>query len=545
MTGLYKRMLSLLLALLLLFSLAACGSSSSSSSDTEEAEEAEAEEEAAETTSVTMPLYEDPITVTQWSGIHPLAAQYVTSSDDLYIYTLIGDVSGIYFDVTLVGANSEEEQFNLMIAANDYPDIISGMDMYASGISGAIDDEVIIDLYDYVMEYAPNYWAAVSENDAAVAALITTEGQMGTLANLYKETGLEDNGIIIRGDWMESFGIDEIVTYDDLHDYVEAAYLEKGVTMTISADGQLTQLSVGYGVIAGSYSTYDGVVQSYVELDGYYDYLAMLNEWYEEGIIDPDFITRAGQSSLGDLFIAGESSLGTAYASAMVGLNGIAEDPDAVYIGVANPKVSADDEYTISEPSNPLYDDDRWAISTACDPEIIPSLLQLVDYLCTEEGQLLTNYGTEGYTFEYDENGDPVFSDLIINNPDGYSFSVAEVIYAMAYVPGITDLRRDFYSMTDVGYEALDLFSSQNTGLNSIPSNIDAYLTTDESNQYAAIASDVETYMETAVLQFITGGTDLTEESYQEFVDTCLDMGLAEMDELYQAAYDRYLETVG
>ena len=154
---------------------------------------------------------------------------------------------------------------------------------------------------------------------------------------------MKDNGLIIRGDWLESFGIDEIVTYDDLHDYIEAAYLEKGVTMTISSDGQLAQLSQGYGVIAGDYSTCDGIVRSYVETDGYYEYLVMLNEWYEEGIIDPDFITCAGRSTLGDLFIAGESSLGTACASAMVGLNGIADDPDALYIGVANPKVSEDE----------------------------------------------------------------------------------------------------------------------------------------------------------------------------------------------------------
>lgn len=502
------------------------------------------ENAAFEPVPVELPICEEPMTVTQWTGVHPLAVQYVSSSEDFLVYQEIGARTGINFELTLVGANAEEESFNLMVAGSDYPDIITGMNYYSSGVSGAIEDDVIIDLYDAVQEYAPNYFHVLSQDPAAYTAVVTSEGKMGTLATMYKEKGLEDNGLMIRGDWLEEFQLGPITTYDDLHEYVKQVFSEKGVYMVLPNDGQLTQLSQGFGAIAGTYSTYHDEVKSYIETDGYYDYLSCMHDWYAEGIIDPDFVSRAGLSDLSNMFMADEASIGTAFASAMVGLNGIATDPNALYVGIANPKVNADDEYTIAEPTQALKDDDTWAISTSCDPEKVPYLLKLVDWLISEDGQLLFNYGVENETFAYDKNGVPQFTEMLTANQEGYSFAVAEVLYATAYTPGIIDLRRDFYSMTDVGMEALDLFSSQNTGLNCIPSNISVYLTTEESAEYANVSSDVETYMDSTILSFITGGEPLTEESYQAFVDRCVSMGLDKMDKIYQSAYDRYLEAV-
>lgn len=493
---------------------------------------------------IDLPIVDEQMIVTQWTGLHPLAAQFISSSDDMYLYQQLEALTGIRIEATLVGANAEEESFNLMVASNDYTDIICGMNYYSSGINGAMEDEVIIDLYDYVREYAPTYFSLISSDKDIYTTVVNTEGKMGTMVKLYKEKGLEDNGLIIRGDWLEGFGLTTIETYEDLHSYAQQAMDVYGVPMVIPSDGQLTQLSQGFGVLAGNYSVYDDVVKSYVETDGYYAYLSLLRDWYQEGIIDQDFISRAGTSDLGNMFISGEASIGTAYASAMVGLNGVSDDPNALYIGIGNPKQNASDEYTIAEHTSTVQDDDIFALSTSCDEDKIPALMTLVEYLMCEEGQLFYNYGTEDYTFSYTADGTPQFTDLVTANSDGYNFTVAEVMYATVYLPGILDLRRDFYNLTDVGFDALELFASQNTGLNCIPSNITSYLTTDESAEYAATSSDVETYIGSEILSFITGDKELTEESYQTFVDNCLSMGLDKMDAIYQSAYDRYLEAV-
>ena len=56
-------------------------------------------------------------------------------------------------------------------------------------------------------------------------------------------------------------------------------------------------------------------------------------------------------------------------------------------------------------------------ITTACQyPEIA---IQWMDYRYTEEGSTLANWGVEGVSFEYDENGNKQYTDLIVNNPEG------------------------------------------------------------------------------------------------------------------------------
>lgn len=48
--------------------------------------------------------------------------------------------------------------------------------------------------------------------------------------------------------------------------------------------------------------------------------------------------------------------------------------------------------------------------------------VQLCDYMYTTDGILLANYGVEDVTFTYNAEGKPEFTDLIMNNPDGYSY---------------------------------------------------------------------------------------------------------------------------
>ncbi len=55
--------------------------------------------------------------------------------------------------------------------------------------------------------------------------------------------------------------------------------------------------------------------------------------------------------------------------------------------------------------------------------------------------------------------------------------------------------------------------------------------------------SDLSTYTDSRVLEFITGSADIDAE-FDGFVDTLYDMGLQDMIDLKQAAYDRATERV-
>ena len=492
---------------------------------------------------VSLPIVDEPMDVTLWSIIRPTAAAYIQTTDYLYLYGEIRDRTNINFDCTLVSLDTASEKFTLMAASSDFTDVVQDFNYYSTGINGGLEDEAIYDLYDDVLEYAPNYWNTIRQYPEAISTLINREGQMGSLATLYKEAGLEATGLCVRGDWMEEFGIDEIITYDDLHEYLSQAAEKKGVGMSLSSDGQCFELSQGFGVIAGSYSTYDNQVKHCIETDGYFDYLKLLNQWYNEGLIDPDFVSQSGLMALGEMFIQDKSSVGEFHAAAMVGLNSIASDPNAVYVSIPNAKQNPEDEYTIGKTNSILKDAYAWSISTNCDPGKIPALLKLVDYFYSEDGILLFNYGTEGYTFDYDADGKPVLSELVTNN-DSYDSSAALAIFVTASVPSVFDQAREYYDLSDLGWEAIERFSSQNIGKNVLPDNITSYLTNEEASSLSVLSGDVETHIESEILSMITGSTAPTQEAYDSFVEACISMGLNQMDEYYQTAYDRYLEQV-
>ena len=68
-------------------------------------------------------------------------------------------------------------------------------------------------------------------------------------------------------------------------------------------------------------------------------------------------------------------------------------------------------------------------------------------------------------------------------------------------------------------------------------------MTTDETAKYVSIESDLSTYLDSRILEFITGSADVDGE-WDAFVDTLYSMGLQDMIDLKQDAYDRAVERV-
>ena len=67
----------------------------------------------------------------------------------------------------------------------------------------------------------------------------------------------------------------------------------------------------------------------------------------------------------------------------------------------------------------------------------------------------------------------------------------------------------------------------------------DAGLTTEEAEEYAAVMSDIETYMEEIVTSVLVGNEPVS--NLDEVADNLTAMRIQEAIDLKQAAYDRYL----
>ncbi len=180
------------------------------------------------------------------------------------------------------------------------------------------------------------------------------------------------------------------------------------------------------------------------------------------------------------------------------------------------------------------------AISADCEHKEIA--MQWLDYLFTEEGATLANYGIEGETFEYADDGSVVFTDLILNNSDGMTVSQAirTKMLLPSLVPSHYDWTRELISINEKDVASYDIWGA--------PDHLDDWvmpsgvsLTSEESTELASYYADIQTYFKEASNQFISGVLDVDGEDWDAYISTLEGMNLERCVEIRQAALDRYL----
>lgn len=500
---------------------------------------------------VPLPLVDDAVHYSCWMPVAPYVGEMMNLedfSDQVAIVKLINEATNVYIDFNAVaGGFVEEEAFNLMIAANDYTDIIGVMNYYGGANSGAaghekaIEDEVIIDLYDDLKTMAPNYWNLLTADDNAYMTMRTSSGRMGCVAQLLKKAGTENQGMIIRKDWLEASGVGDVDTLDKFEEYLTYCKDTYGAYSYLQYGGNDTDFASSFNVSPGTFNVIDGEVIHAYNNPSYKDYLTKMNDWYKKGLFNNEFyndtdITTVRTDMANDLcsFVDGS-------AEGMSNIYDMNPDNAAMQLmAIHYPKADGVDEIHVGYESQLIKNSDTWAVSTACGDH--EPLMKLVNWLYSEEGQRMFNWGEEGVSYVLDENGDPQWTDLVVNNPDGLNFMFASYLYASgvgsAFMPSAYDMEKGFYSYNDDQLEAVDTLASLTDGAWNLPRYV--MLSNEEQEEYNSMATELETYAEGMILKFILGDEPL--DNYDAFAKQCNDMGLDRMTELYQTAYDRSQE---
>jgi putative aldouronate transport system substrate-binding protein len=144
----------------------------------------------------------------------------------------------------------------------------------------------------------------------------------------------------------------------------------------------------------------------------------------------------------------------------------------------------------------------------------------------------------EGVSYNL-EDGEPIYTDVIYDNPDGLIFQVARVMYCVNGCVSFGDptIVRDFVYSDDVIACTAVWEASYDGGQNNISGSVN--MTTSESNQFYNIYTDIGTYAQTELLRFVVGERSMDE--WGDFMKTCEDMGIEECTAIYQQAVDRYM----
>ena len=529
------------------------GGGSSSTSTTSESGESSSETSgtAAEPGEVSLPIVDEKITITWFKGNDSNLTTLVDNWNETPFFQQLEEKTNIHIDFHHPATGNETTAYNLLFASGELPDMISHQNPgYPGGLDACIDDGYILDLTELVPQYCPNYMAALEDfsskyDENVMRSAYTGGGRIGAVGQLMQEPQGPWAGLYVRGDWLEACNLDVPETFEDWEEMLTAFKDQMGATAPMllfknGYDNVFNNICMGFGVTPAWYQV-DGEVKFGPAEEGWREYVTLMHDWYEKGLIDPDFMASTSAASI----LPDTAMITTGKTGAFVGVytnvamwEAAIEGDEDYFVPVYTPMQNAGDTHNfqsiiLSGASATM------GLSISAESEYAIECLKLFDYWFTEEGAEFCNWGTEGDTFEIDEEGGHHFTDKVLANPDGLSFAQAMAYYTFPpATPVYQDWTRELESVPEKDVVCYDVWG-QGTNEEAMPAPAALGMTPDQNSEWSAIMTDVQTVVDEATAQFISGVRPLDE--YDDFLQTIKEFGVERAVEIVQEAYDAFM----
>ncbi len=475
------------------------------------------------------------------------APNYLTSYNDLECFKKAGEKVGVKIDFINVTTQDAPEQFNLLAASGNLPDVIGYNLAWVGGATKAIKDGVVIDLKDYITkDKMPNLTKLLEKNETYRKLIKNYDGSVSTFPEFKENTYTNAFfGPTIRKDWLDKLGLETPETIEDWYNVLKAFKTGdpngngKADEIPFAADKEIffSYLASTYGVTFDFCKNEKGEVVYGPIQPEFKEFLTEMNKWYKEGLIDPEFASltrtnvdaRITNSTSGAYVGYIGSQLGN-YLSALDGT-------DAKLIGVQWPsKEEGGKHYGGMRELIDMAGSAGTAITTA--NKKIDKTIELIDYCYSKEGSDLFNWGIEGKTYSK-ENGEYKFLDSVINNPEKKDPVGVLAKYCLPiYSSGARVMSSDAYMQVGMGRDeqraAADEWSSCDTSLflPTLP------FTTDEQDTISDVMGDAKTYYTDMFVKFVMGVEPIS--NFDKFAANIEKMGIDKVLKCYKAAYERY-----
>lgn len=371
-----------------------------------------------------------------------------------------------YEAMTVPTGDDYTQKLNLMVSSNDVPDIFfGGSDSYTRTIYEKLgQNNRLWDLTDIVKDYELLYELVYPELNLYKTKdkknyFIPTQTGRGN--ELLKEA---PHGLFVRKDYLDQLGMDYPTTPEAFAEYLRRSVAEittngeRGFGLVLGENlGGLEQLYQPFYPMLGSRDSYslpfdlndNYRIRNYEYTDSPELMAAAkyVHSLVKEGLVDREALTIK-QAQVQEKLSSGRAAAATAPWWDINAFSDNAKQtvPDLMF--VANPHIYASKEIEASR-SIP------WTNWVGCwsslifdkgvPEESVRHLLAVMDYLTTEEGQLLVQAGIEGETYQWNSEGKYEFTpefkaktnDLDWNKSAAYGvFYYSQLVFN---VPAITD----------------------------------------------------------------------------------------------------------
>lgn len=458
--------------------------------------------------------------------------------------------TNVKLNIQIVPAGSYTDKKNIVLGTNNFTDIIyipNTNDIVTYGEAGIFEP-----LMQYVNEETmPNFYKFWQQYPEMKKYLLN--GELYVFPVVARNESANGFGPVIRKDLLEKHNIATPQTFEELLDALtklKEIYPDsipwtgrKGTNQLLKTSCYM--LGSGYGD-NGIY--YDHDLKQYVFGPASENFKAVLDYFsraYKAGVLDPEFATTTAETMESKLcsgrsfFYLDNSGFGQNYTKTIQKLEGY---EDAVFQVLPIPENSFGQRrataYATELPGR------FYALNASAKNK--EEIIKFIDWMYSPEGSDISNYGVEGYSFEYDENGEPQFiKDYVMQFKDAQPSDY----YAIYADLGITKLDWCLWACntetwfkiqkldgnwTEIADEYWDIINSDEAYVQPM---IMPSFTSEEAERIQDILVDVNTMLEQEYNKYIMG--EVAIDNWDNVIAKCEQMGIRELEQIYNDAEAR------
>jgi len=490
-------------------------------------------------------------TLTYWCNLSGRIGAHYQNYAQLPLYQIIMKKFNVNLKFIHPPVGGESEQFNLLIATRQLPDMIEySWEGYPGGVQKAIEDKIIIRLNPYLDRYAPNLKKFLDSRPDIKKMMTTDDGTVYNFPFIRSDkTICIFYGPMIRKDWLKKLNLQTPETIDDWYKMlvtfknrknelpgVKTPFYPFSILAYGSNNGNPRRTFDYCGFLCGAWGfktdfyVENGKVKFGALHPNFKDFVALLQKWWKEGLIDPDIVTTNNSGI--------EAKILNNQIASFLGLIGgnmgtflsNKKGTDFDLVGVPYPVLKKGQTPEFSQ-MDFLYKKYGTAITTAC--KNIPLAMKILDWAYSKEGYMAYNFGILNKTYVI-KDGKPYYTDLILKDPLGPVSAISK--YTRSQVDGPFIGAKEFAEQTRLPQqvEAAENYAKSKNDKWLPPVS----LTKEEAQKLSNIMNTIDTYYDEAFSKLITGKSN----NIEGLVKTLKKMRIEEAIKIYQTAYNRYIK---
>lgn len=466
---------------------------------------------------------------------------------DSFVTTkIIKDKFNINMDWQINPYDGYFDKLNVMVASNSLPDLIAPIPIDQAKDLGGKGALVPLDQY---MDKMPNLKKYFDKDKISYASSMASDGHIYAVPAFDQKVNFRYVPTL-RKDLLDETGLPSPQTFDDLEKVLLAIKAKHPDSLGIVSKEKGDALNdFGTNFNTRTEMFYDETQDKYTygpANKGYKDMITYLNRLWSEKLLDPEFFT-ASDKQWEDKVMSGKAAFWLSW-------------PEFSYKYVKQYKDLHPDSGFSTVPTDPLTapsygkkvvqgmpQTNTWTtIAISSQSKNIDRLVQLIDWMYSDEGSTALQFGIEGQTYNVENNQKKFAPDI----KAAYNNSGTKEQSDLGIGPGgnllirvirsdefqfIPDYQKPVEDKVDQ-YRKSNYYALANKGMSLTFTQQQL----DDKNQTEA---DLKTFVQENSIKFITGQKPLSD--YDAFVGDLKKRGADKVEAIYADAYAKFKDSMG